>query len=499
MNMRSFALLTLALTLLLAPRALRADDDPAAAAALLAEQIKKMVDVFALIDDQAADPVSADQAIYQGAIPGMLRTLDPHSIFFDPGQFQQLQQMQQSESKGFGTVVSIVPGRVIILQTLEGGPAARAGLSAGDEILAINNIPLSQLVPEQLMQLLSQARQQAAQLDVRKPGNARLFRLTLSPELIDEPSVDRAFLLAPGIGYVRIKAFELATGKLVKESIEKLGGSGLHGLVLDLRDNPGGVVQAAVDVASLFLQPGQMIFTIRGRSEQKEESRVPDLARPYTFPVAILMDEKSASAAEIVAGAMQDHDRATILGEPSYGKGIVQNVFPLSGNSGLALTIAFYYTPSGRSLQKPLASGSLDVAAKATPGIFHTDAGREVVGGGGIQPDIVVPPQQVSQLVYVVEASGSLTLFATEYVQSHEIGQDFAVTPDILDQLKVFLSQRDIQPGIADWLRDRDLIESKLRQEIVNLKFGVAQGDQIEMQRDPLVRRAMAALEAARR
>ena len=145
------------------------------------------------LDEQAADPVSPDQAIYQGAIPGMLRTLDPHSIFFDPDQFQQLQQMQQSESKGFGTIVSIVPGRVTILQTMEGSPSAKSGLSAGDEILAINNIPLSQLVPEQLVQLLSQARQQAAVLDVRKPGNARAFRLTLSPELIDAPSVDRAF------------------------------------------------------------------------------------------------------------------------------------------------------------------------------------------------------------------------------------------------------------------------------------------------------------------
>ena len=294
MNMRTLAPCTLALTLLLLPCALRADDDPGAAA--LAEQIAKLVEIFATVDDQAADPVSAEQALYQGAIPGMLRTLDPHSIFFDPGQFQQLQQMQRSESKGFGTVVSVVPGRVIILQTLEGGPAAKAGLSAGDEILAINNIPLGQLVPEQLMQLLSQARQQAAQLDVRKPGNARAFRLVLSPELIDEPSVDRAFLLAPGIGYVRIKAFEQPTGKLAKESIDKLGGSGLRGLVLDLRDNPGGAVQAAVEVASLFLQPDQVVFTIRGRSEQKEEARVPTHARPYTFPVAVLMDEKSASA-----------------------------------------------------------------------------------------------------------------------------------------------------------------------------------------------------------
>jgi carboxyl-terminal processing protease len=489
MSMRIFALIFL----LLLPSAMRADDD---SAATVADDLKKIIDVFLTFDDQAADPVSPDQAIYEGAIPGMLRTLDPHSIFFDPDRFQQLQQMQKSEAKGFGTIVSIIPGRVTILQTMEGSPSAKAGLSAGDEILAINNIPLAQLVPEQLVQLLSQARQQAAVLDVRKPGNARAFRLTLSPELIDTPSVDRAFLLAPRVGYIRIKSFEEATGKLAKATIEKLGGADLHGLVIDLRDNPGGAVQAAVEVASLFLKPGQLVFTIRGRNEQKEESRVPELARPYSFPVAVLMNGMSASASEILAGALQDHDRAAILGETSYGKGIVQNVFPLSGNSGLALTIAFYYTPSGRSLQKPLESGSLNVAAKATPGIFHTDSGRAVRGGGGIQPDIPIDPAPVSPLVTALDASGALTAFAGEYVQAHEIAAGFDVTPDLLDQLRVFLSQRQIQPGIAEWLRDRDLIQSKLRQEIVNLKFGVEKGDEIEMQRDPVVRRALQSISA---
>jgi carboxyl-terminal processing protease len=477
--------------LLLLPAALRADDDPAAG---LADDLKKLLDVFTILDQQAADPVSPDQAFYQGAIPGMLRTLDPHSIFFDPDQFQQLQQMQRSESKGFGTIVSINPGQVTILQTMEGSPSAKSGLSAGDTILAINNIPLAPLVPEQLVQLLSQARQQAAVLDVRKPGNVRAFRLTLSPELIDAPSVDRAFLVQPGIGYLRIKSFDEPTAKLVKSTIEKLGGEALKGLVIDLRANPGGAVQAAVDVASLFLQPGQVVFTVRGRTEQKQEARVPSLAQPYTFPVAILMDQMSASAAEILAGALQDHDRAAILGEPGYGKGIVQNVFPLSGNTGLALTIAFYYTPSGRSLQKPLESGSLNVAAKATPGTFHTDAGREVRGGGGIQPDIAIQPPQVSRLVYVLEVSGVLTAFAGEYVQGHDIPDNFDVTPNLLDELKVYLSSRKIQPGVAEWLRDRDLIQSKLKQEIVNLKFGVERGDQIEMQRDPVVQRAIQSL-----
>ena len=479
------------IALLLFSAVVRAADDPGEA---LAQELKKIVDVFATVEQEAADPVSANQAFYQGAIPAMLRTLDPHSIFFDPDQFQQLQQMEKSESKGFGTIVSIVPGRVIILQAIEGSPSAKAGLGAGDEILAINGIALSQLEPEQLVQLLSQARQQMVVLDVRKPGNARMFRFALTPELVDTPSVDRAFEITPGIAYLRIKGFEGPTGKLVKDTIEKLGGANLKGLIIDLRDNPGGAVQSAVETASLFLKPDQLVFTVKGRKEQEQEVRVPKLTEPYTFPVALLMDEKSASASEILAGALQDHDRAAILGQPSYGKGLVQNVFPLSSNSGLALTIAFYYTPSGRSIQKPLSSGSLDIAAKATPGAFHTDAGREVRGGGGIQPDELVAPAPLSRLQVVLDATGALTTFAGEFVQTHEIKDGFEVTPQILDQLQVFLSERNIRPGVGDWLRDRDLIQSKLQQEIFNLKFGVARGDEIEMRRDPVVQGALRAL-----
>ncbi len=478
---------------LLMSAALRAEDDPGAA---LATELKRTIDVFNLIDREAADPVSAEQAFYQGAIPGMLRTLDPHSIFFDPGQFEQLQQMQKSESKGFGTIVSIVPGRVIILQTMEGSPSAKAGLAAGDEILGINNIALSQLDPDQLVQLLSQARQQAAMLDVRKPGNVRTFRFMLSPELINSPSIDRGFVVAPEIGYLRIKSFEESTGRLVKDTVEKLGGEKLKGLVIDLRDNPGGAVQAALETASLFLQPDQLVFSVKGRNQQTQEARIPKLARPYTFPLALLVDEKTASASEILSGALQDHDRATILGEPTYGKGLVQNVFPLTGNTGLALTIAFYYTPSGRSIQKPLSSGSLDVAANATPGLFHTDSGRPVIGGGGIQPDEVVGQNVPSRLVLVLEATGALTSFASEYVQKHEIAANFEVTPPVLDELQVFLSARNIQPGVTEWLKDRELIESRLKQEIVNLKFGVEKGDEIEVRRDPVVRRAMEAVSA---
>jgi carboxyl-terminal processing protease len=460
----------------------RAADDPPPD-----REIKRMVDVFSILESESADPISSESAIFQGAIPGMLRTLDPHSIFFDPGQFQQLQEMERSEQKGFGTVVSVLPGRVIILQTMPGSPSEKSGLSAGDEILAINNIPLARLEADELIALMTQARQHDAALDVRRPGNARLLRFTLTPVLVDTPTVDRAFLIAPGIGFIRVTAFEAPTGKLVKDMIEKLGGAKLKGLVIDLRDNLGGDVKSAVSMASLFLEPDQLIFSVRGRATEAEEVRVEKLNRPYTFPVAVLVNEKSASASEIFSGAMQDHDRATIVGDPTYGKGLVQRVYNLSANTGLALTTAFYYTPSGRSIQKPIAGVALSAATTVSQGPYKTDKGRTVRGGGGIQPDETPAGEPITRLRAVLDATGSFTSFATEYLRSHEIKENFEVTPAMLDELKLFLSERKIQPSLADWLKDREWIQSRLKQDMTSLKFGVAKGDEIEFHRDPVV------------
>ena len=405
--------------------------------------------------------------------------------------------MQSSERKGFGTVVSLLPGRVIVLQALEGSPSAKAGLSAGDEIVGINNYPVRYLDIEQLTQLLTEARQKEATLEVRKPGSERLVQIKMSPALLDAPTVDRAYMVAPGIGHLRITSFEQPTGQLVKQTIEKLGGEYLKGLIIDLRDNPGGAVQSAAETAALFLSPDQRIFTIGGRSTKTEEVAVPKDSIPYTFPMVILVNGKSASASEIVTGALQDHDRAIVLGEPSYGKGLVQQVFPLSASSGLALTTAFYYTPSGRSIQKPLPSGQLGAATVVARGPFHSDAGRSLPGGGGIQPDEIVYPAQLSRLQLVLDASGALTSFAGEYLRTHDVGDDPQVTSAMIDELKVFLSERSIQPGVADWLTYRDWIASRLQQEILTLKFGVARGDELEMQRDPVIQAALRKLRGA--
>ncbi|MGH9628810.1 MAG: S41 family peptidase [Bryobacteraceae bacterium] len=466
-----------------------------AAAEPLDKYLKQFVDMVAVVQAEAADPVDMTKAFYEGAIPGMLRRLDPHSVFFDPGQFAQLKELEKSTRKGFGSVVSILPGRVIVLQTLPGTPSAKSGISPGDEIIAINNIRLDRLEIEQLIQLLTQSRQKEVHLHVRRPGSARILQFVLTPEDVDAPSVERVFHVRPQIGYIRVSSFDAPTGKELKEGIEKLGGANLKGLILDLRNNMGGLLPPALETAALFLKPGQKILSVRGRSVTGEEVTVPESAVPYTFPLAVLINGKSASASEIVAGALQDHDRAAIVGENSFGKGLVQSVFPLSEGTGMALTTAFYYTPSGRSIQKHLATGQLQ--AEEVEKEYHTDSGRPVKGGGGIQPDRVVPPEGVTRLRAVLEATGSFTSFATSYLQKHRnVSPDLEIDSGILDEFQAVLSQNNIRPGIGEWSQEREWIRSRLEQEILNQAVGVEKGDEVEAQRDPQVEAALEAIGA---
>ncbi len=466
----------------------------------LAPYLEKFVKVFSTVQSESAEPESVDKLIYGGAIPSMLRQLDPHTQFFDPAQFDQLRQMESSEQKGFGSIVSVLPGQVIFLQTLPGTPSNKAGIQAGDELIAINNVDIRTLEPEQIVELLTEARQQKISVFIRRQGSARLLQFNLTPELVDSPSVDRAFMLRPEYGYIRVTSWDLQTAKQLQDAIQKLNANSLKGLVLDLRDNPGGVVKAALDAAAMFLQPGQKILSTKGRATELETADVPNNASPYRFKLSVLINAKTASASEILSGALQDHDRAVIVGEPSYGKGLVQSVVSLSDGTGLAITTAFYYTPSGRSIQRPLKNSALsetfnDVPTAQRP-VFKTDDGRTVLGGGGIQPDIVIYPAALSRLESVLDASGAITSFATQYISSHpKLPEPFEVTPDVLDDLKVYLSARNIQPSVGEWGQHRAWISSRLKQAIVTQAHGVAAGDEIEAGTDPQVQAAIKAMQ----
>jgi carboxyl-terminal processing protease len=250
----------------------------------------------------------------------------------------------------------------------------------------------------------------------------------------------------------------------------------------------------------MFLQSGQRILTAKGRASELETADVPKAASPYHFKLSVLINGKTASASEILSGALQDHDRAVIVGEPSYGKGLVQSVMGLSDGAGLAITTAFYYTPSGRSIQRPLKNSALSETFNDLPSAkrpaFKTDNGRTVLGGGGIQPDVVVYPAGLSRLETVLDGSGALTSFATQYIAEHpKLADPFAVTPEILDDLKVYLAGRQIQPSVGEWAQERAWISNRLKQAIVTQARGVAAGDEIEAKSDAQVQAAIKAMQ----
>lgn len=438
----------------------------------LEEAVRRFAAAYSIIEQNHADAVVPEQQFYQGAIPGMLRTLDPYSMFFDAEQFRVLQQHQQSRSEGFGTIVTVTPGRVIVLEVFVGSPAARAGIQPGDELLEVNGFPIDRLGVEEIVQVLTAARARQSRLLVLRPNSSKVESIVASPVEMSSETVDRAFFLRPGIGYLHVTSFEAKTAEEVRRAIENFGGP-LKGLVLDLRDNTGGVLNTAIDTAATFLPAGTALLTARGRYPEATKTFTVETAHPagQSVPLVVLVGPKTASAAEIVAAAFQDHGRARLVGLRTFGKGTVQSVYPLSSGTGLALATGRYVTPSGRFIE------------------------RTRTARGGIDPDVEVAPHGYNDLQAYLEAYSLFLEFARQYIgNGRVIPADFEVSASLLDQFRGFLSDRDIPIRQKLWSDNQSYFRVRLKTEIYNLAFGVAKGDQVAAAADPQVRRALEVL-----
>ncbi|MFN7544783.1 MAG: S41 family peptidase [Acidobacteriota bacterium] len=463
------------LILIAALQPVLAQDDPSG----LAEYVRRFVDVVSLVEREAADAIDFKASFEGGVLPAMMRRLDPHSVFFNKDQFEQLREMETSTRKGFGSIVSVLPGRVIVLQTMPASPSERAGLQPGDEIIAINNVALSRFDMDQMVEYLNYTRQKDALLAVRRQNFPRPLEFVLSPATLNAPTVERAFFLEAGFAYIRVSSFEEKTGRDLRNAIDRLGGQALKGLVLDLRNNPGGVFASALETASLFLPAGTRITSVRGRNKKDQNLDVPSGMEPYSFPLAILINEKSASGSEVVSAALQEHKRATVIGLPSYGKGLVQSVFPVMGGNGLALTTAYYYTPNGRSIQRRLADSQIDPTLNSAK--------------AGVQPDVEEYPERPTRLRAFLDGNGLITAYATEWLRTNpKPAAGFRLPRMVLDLYQRWLSEKNILPSLAEWSVDRDWVQNRLEQEIVNLTLGVEAGDEVEARRDPQVQRGLA-------
>src|SRR5205814_6779044 len=363
----------------------------------VSDSLRNFSQVYDLVEQNYAEPVNPDKAIYNGAIPGMLRVLDPHSNFFDPKSYSALREEQRGKYYGVGMEVGPRNNKVIVIAPFVGMPAYRAGIRPGDVIVAVNGKPTDNMTTSEVADLLRGPKGSRVKITVLREGTEKPLEFNVMRDEIPRYSVDVHLMIRPGIGYMHITNFQETTEHEVATALDEFGD--LKGLILDLRQNPGGLLSEGVGVADKFLRKGQVIVSHHGRSSPEKIYRAAHGNNGREYPLVVLVNRGTASAAEIVSGAIQDHDRGLIAGETTFGKGLVQTVYPLSENTGLALTTAKYYTPSGRLIQRDYTGVSLydyyynreQEEKNANKEVRLTDSGRTVYGGGGITPDVKLP------------------------------------------------------------------------------------------------------------
>jgi carboxyl-terminal processing protease len=467
---------------------------------------KTFTKVYSLVEDNFADPVNPDKAIYKGAVPGMLRTLDPHSNFFDPHDFQILREDQKGHYYGVGMTVQPRNGKTIVLAPFNGSPAYKAGIRPGDVIAEVNDKKTDNLSTTEVADMLKGPRGTPVQIVVIRDGVEKPLTFNVIRDEISRKSVQDALWVKPGFAYVDVDQFNENTSKELEESLRKLGENNIHGLILDLRENPGGLLNEGVAVADHFLQKGQTIVSHRGRASAEKTYTARKGNSGHDYAMVVLVNRYSASAAEIVAGALQDHDRAWILGDNTFGKGLVQTVYPLAENSGLALTTAKYYTPSGRLIQRDYSNVSFfdyyyrkDTATRNPQDVKMTDSGRTVYGGGGISPDEQFVPK-FDRFQTDLARKYALFNFTKHYFGKREAKLPKGWVPDekILVELHDYLMEQGFKFTEAEWAQDHTWIKESLQREMYLTAFSIDESRRIAVETDAMVQKAVDAMPKAR-
>ena len=468
--------------------------------------IKEFTRVLAVVENNFADKVTADKAIYKGAIPGMLRTLDPHSNFFDPKDFEALRDDQRGSYSGVGMQVGSRNGKTIVIAPFEGSPAYKAGLRPGDVILEVNDKRTDGLSTSEIAELLKGPKGTHVQVVVARDGVDKPITFEITRGEIPRFSVQNAFWYKPGIAYVDINQFNENTSHELDEALGRLGEANIKLLILDLRDNPGGLLNEGVAVAGHFLRKGELVVSHRGRSSPEKPYYAKGSPLGQNYPIVVLVNRYSASAAEIVSGALQDHDRAWILGEVTFGKGLVQTVYPLADNTGLALTTAHYYTPSGRLIQRDYSNISfLDyyygkrTETKSTTDVKSTDSGRTVYGGGGITPDEKYTPPKYNKFQTDLLRKFAFFNFTAQYFGGKDIKlpKGWAPGDTVLNDFHEYLLKQNIPFTEADWAENHTWIAQQLKREMYATGFSFEESQKVAIEVDPMVAKAAEALPQA--
>ena len=490
-----------------------------------------------MIEEQYVDGRKLNyNEVIKSSIIGMLRSLDPHSNYYDREEFEELKTDQRSEYYGIGASIQNFAHAdkvdTYITATFDGSPAGRAGLRFGDRIVEVDGVKMTGKTSLEVRDKIRGPRGSTVKLILERAANKRLEKIDLVRDAVSQPSIPDAYLLGPGIGYIDMtRGFNYTTSDELLDALDRLHAKGMNALVLDLRNNPGGFLDQAIQVAGVFLRRGELILTQKGRTSYRDNTYESRNNAPDTTPLVILINDGTASASEIVAGAMQDHDRAVIVGETSFGKGLVQSIIPLEYGAGLTLTSAKYYTPSGRLIQRDYTNGGLydyythgaGVAGEPKPEVSKpvgpekkTDNGRAVYGGGGIMPDEAVSPRTVSltqrRLLSPVFAftrelvNGRIRGFESSRISAgidfqHELqAEEFTITDALFKAFRDFVAVDrgfKVTPAMID--RNRAFVEMELRFNIATAAYGRVTADRVFiMSNDPQIAKALEVLPKAR-
>jgi len=453
---------------------------------------------LATVEKEYVEELNSEDLVY-GAVDGMLRTLDPHSSFFDPRQYAQLRERQEGTYYGLGLSIVVVNGDITVTNLFEGSPAYRSGIRRGDVIAVIKGESAKGWTADQAVRELRGPKGTSVNISIRRAGVEALIPLDVDRDEINITTVRTAFMIAPGTGYIRLQDFSETTDKELGEALKKLRAEGLDRLVLDLRDNPGGPLDQAIAVSNRFLKRGQMVVYTRGRVPNSDED-YPALEDGDTkTPLIVLVNRNSASASEIVAGAVQDHDRGLVVGEATFGKALVQSVYRISNGAGLALTTGRYYTPSGRMIQRPW-DGTFDeyltysqrdqqaTREHAADQLKYTESGRKVYSGGGIEPDHFLagpvegfnPARFSRQLLTRGYFVGFAERFTAEgdtraaaVSKGHKVARGWTVSDVMLAEFAQYLAEQRVKVDDAALAADATFLRAMIKYEVDLDLFGV--------------------------
>ena len=456
----------------------------------------KLTYTLSLIENQYVDSVSMD-SLSEHVIPLLVKELDPHSVYIPASEMQALNEPLEGEFDGIGVVFNMATDTVIVLNVIPHGPSDKAGIKAGDRIIEIgDSVVAGRKIPQNnVVKMLRGPRGTTVHLGIGRQGIAGLVPIDVERGVIPIRSIESAFRIADGVGYVKLGQFARTTYDEFHKALASLRAEGVTKLVFDLRGNSGGFLDQAIAVANEFLHKGQLIVYTEDRRHEQLREYADGNGSAQDMEVVVLIDEGSASSSEILAGALQDNDRGTIVGRRSFGKGLVQRQIPYSDGSALRLTTARYYTPTGRSIQKPYTIGDdesyeediwnryknneffsadsihfADSLKRTTPG------GKVVYGGGGIMPDVFIPADTTDVTKYFIEVSGRNILYryTIEYADRHREALNAVKTIDelqalldsdktLVDDFVRYAARKGVAPRYGDIARSRRLIEAQLR------------------------------------